>query len=115
MIWAVYKVKLAIILAAEYGIFALKINCESQKYTYQVEANQQYRILQYATEWKLHSELFDKIVDKFRRLGIDLFATRINRLVRVRAFASRTKRLWQLMPSVSSGVTTIFTIFGLLV
>ena len=83
--------KLAIILAAEYGIFPLKINRESQYYTCQVEVDQQYRILQYATEWKLHPELFHKIIDKVRELGIDLFASRIDRLIRVRALASRSK------------------------
>ena len=83
--------KLTIILAAEYGIFPLKINRESQYYTCQVEVDQQYRILQYATEWKLHPELFHKIVDKVRELGIDLFASRIDRLIRVRALASRSK------------------------
>ena len=83
--------KLTIILAAEYGIFPLKINRESQYYTCQVEVDQQYRILQYATEWKLHPELFHKIVDKVRELGIDLFASRIDRLIRVRALESRSK------------------------
>ena len=63
--------KLAIILTTEYRIFALKINCGSQQQTYQVEADQQSRILQDATEWKLHLEtvemlkLFHEIVDKF--------------------------------------------------
>ena len=80
-----------ITLAAEYGIFPLKINRESQYYTCQVEVDQQYRILQYATEWKLHPELFHKIIDKVRELGIDLFASRIDRLIRVRALASRSK------------------------
>ena len=37
------------------------------------------------------SELFHKIVDKFRKLGIDLFTSIIDRLVIVRALASRTK------------------------
>ena len=86
-----------ITLAAEYGIFPLKINRESQYHTCQVEVDQQYRILQYATEWKLHPELFHKIIDKVRELGI------------------QEQRLWQLMPSVSSGITNIFTIFRLLV
>ena len=44
-----------------------------------IEAEQQSRILQDATEWKLHRELFQKIVDKFGRPNIDLFASRINR------------------------------------
>ena len=44
-----------------------------------IEADQQSRILQDATEWKLHPELFQKIVDKFGKPDIDLFASRINR------------------------------------
>ena len=43
------------------------------------EAEQQSRILQDATEWKLHPELFQKIVDKFGKPDIDLFASRTNR------------------------------------
>ena len=42
------------------------------------EADQQSRILQDATEWKLHPELFQKIVDKFGKPDIDLFSSRIN-------------------------------------
>ena len=56
-----------------------------------IEANQQSTILQDATEWKLHPELFYKIVDKFGKPGIDLFASKINRLVKVCALASRIK------------------------
>ena len=44
-----------------------------------IEADQQSRILQDATEWKLHPELSQKIVDKFGKPDIDLFASRINR------------------------------------
>ena len=44
-----------------------------------IEADQQSRILPVATEWKLHPELFQKIVDKFGKPDIDLFASRINR------------------------------------
>ena len=44
-----------------------------------IEADHQFRILQGATEWKLHPELFQKIVDKFGKPDIDLFASRINR------------------------------------
>ena len=44
-----------------------------------IEADHQSRILQDATEWKLHPELFQKIVDKFGKPDIDLFASRINR------------------------------------
>ena len=44
-----------------------------------IEADQQSRILQDATEWKLHPELFQKIVDKFGKPDIDLFASRISR------------------------------------
>ena len=43
------------------------------------EADQQSRILQDATEWKLHPELFQKIVDKFGKPDTDLFASRTNR------------------------------------
>ena len=45
-----------------------------------IEADQQSRILQDATEWKLHPELFQKIVDKFGKPEIDLFASRIKKL-----------------------------------
>ena len=44
-----------------------------------IEVDQQFRILQEATEWKLHPELFQKINDKFGKLDIDLFASRISR------------------------------------
>ena len=44
------------------------------------EADQQHRILQNATERKLHPELFHKIVDKFGKPDIDLFASSINRV-----------------------------------
>ena len=43
-----------------------------------IEADQQSRIFQDATEWKLHPELFQKIIDKFGKPDIDLFASRIN-------------------------------------
>ena len=44
-----------------------------------LEADEQSRILQDATEWKLHPELFQKIIDKFGIPHIDLFTSRINR------------------------------------
>ena len=44
-----------------------------------IEADQQSRILQDATEWKLHPVLFHKITDKFGKPGIYLFVSRINR------------------------------------
>ena len=44
-----------------------------------IVADQQSRILQDATEWKLHPELFQKIVDKFGKPDTYLFASRINR------------------------------------
>ena len=44
-----------------------------------IEAGQQSRIPQDATEWKLHPELFQNIVDKFGKPDIDLFSCRINR------------------------------------
>ena len=43
-----------------------------------IETDHQSRILQDATEWKLHPELFQKNVDKFEKPDIDLFASRIN-------------------------------------
>ena len=48
-------------------------------------------MFQDATERKFHPELFHKIVDKFRKRGIDLFASKINSLVKVCALASRIK------------------------
>ena len=66
--------------------FALKINCVCQQHTYQVkkyrESDQQSIILQDATEWKLHPELFHKIADNFGKPDIDLCASRINRQVK---------------------------------
>ena len=44
-----------------------------------IEADQQSRILQDATEWKRHPELFQKVVDKFGKPDIDLFASGIYR------------------------------------
>ena len=44
-----------------------------------IETDQQSRILQDATEWKLHRELFQKLVDKFGKRDVDLFSSRINR------------------------------------
>ena len=43
-----------------------------------IETDHQSRILQDATEWKLHLELFQKNVDKFEKPDIDLFPSRIN-------------------------------------
>ena len=56
-----------------------------------IEADQQSRILPDATEWKLHPELFQKIVDKSGKPGINLFVSKIDRLVKVCAFTCRTK------------------------
>ena len=47
-----------------------------------IEADQQPRIIQGATEWKLHPELFHKIADKFEKPDIGLCASRINRQVK---------------------------------
>ena len=44
-----------------------------------IAADQPSRIIQDATERRLHPELFQKIVDKFGKPGIDPFASRINR------------------------------------
>ena len=59
----------------EYGIFALKINFQSQQHI--IEPDQQSRILNDATEQKLHPELY-KIVDKFGKADIDLFEPTIS-------------------------------------
>ena len=56
-----------------------------------IEADQQSTLLRDATKWKLHPELFHKIVDKFGKPGIDLFASRINSVVKVCALAPRIK------------------------
>ena len=56
-----------------------------------IEADQQSTMLRDATEWKLHPELFHKIMDKFGKPYIDLFASKINSLVKVCAFAFRIK------------------------
>ena len=55
-----------------------------------IEAGQQSRILQDATEYKLNPELFHKIAGKFGNSGINLFASRFNRLVKVCVLACRT-------------------------
>ena len=49
------------------------------------------RTLLDATEWKLHPELFQKIVDKSGKPGINLFVSKIDKLVKVCAFTCRTK------------------------
>ena len=46
---------------------------------YNTEADKQSRILQDATEWQLNPSLFKKIVDKFGKPDIDLFASKINK------------------------------------
>ena len=47
--------------------------------TINIEADKQSRVLQDATEWKFNPALFHKIVEKFGKPDIDLFATRINK------------------------------------
>ena len=47
-----------------------------------IEADQQPRIIQGATKWKLHPEPFHKIADKFGKPDIGLCASRINRQVK---------------------------------
>ena len=47
--------------------------------TANVEADKQSRVLEDAIEWKLNPALFQKIVEKFGKPDIDLFATRINK------------------------------------
>ena len=75
--------KLTIILPAEYGVFGLKkkIMGPSSKHTRSknIEADQQSRILQHATDWKLYPELLHKLVDNFGKPDFDLFAPKINR------------------------------------
>ena len=44
-----------------------------------IEADQQSRILQDATEWKLHPELLQKVVHKFGKPDLHLFASKISR------------------------------------
>ena len=56
-----------------------------------IEADQQSTMFRDATDRKFHPELFHKIVDKIRKPGIDLFASKINSLVKVCALASRIK------------------------
>ena len=64
--------KLVIILP---GIFVSTAHTEVK---INIEADQQSRILQNTTDWKLHLKLFHKVVDKFGKSDIDLFASRIN-------------------------------------
>ena len=47
--------------------------------TINIETDKQFRVLEDATEWKLISSLFHKIVEKFGKPDIDFFATRINK------------------------------------
>ena len=47
--------------------------------TINIEADKQSRVLEDATEWKLNPGLFHKIVEKFGKPDIHLFATRINK------------------------------------
>ena len=49
--------------------------------TVNIEVDKQSRILEDATEWKLYPAVFQKIVEKFGKPAIDLFATRINKLL----------------------------------
>ena len=50
--WGTWNLKLAIILVAEYGIFAHVPG------TVNIEADKQSRILEDATEWKLYPAVF---------------------------------------------------------
>ena len=49
--------------------------------TANIEADKQSRILKDASEWKLYPAVFQNIVEKFGKPDIDLFATRINKLL----------------------------------
>ena len=65
--------------------------CVSATYIPVKKVDHESIILQDATEWKLHPELFHKIVDKFGKLSMEIFASRINSLVKLCALASRIK------------------------
>ena len=73
-------------------------------------AEKQSRALEDATEWKLNPALFHKIVEKFGKLDIYHFTTRINKeLDRYSALASRNQRQWLEVPSLLPGTTMIST------
>ena len=75
--------KLAIILPTEYRIFCtenkLWISAAHIPRKNNIETDQQSRMLQDTTEWKLQQELFHQIVDKFGKSDIHLFTSRIIR------------------------------------
>ena len=64
-----------------------------------IEADQQ------STEWKLHPELFQKIVDKFGKPDIDLFASRKIDNQKAMCLGIQNQKPWQLMPSRLLGIT----------
>ena len=70
-------------MLAEYRIFVLKnqlwLSAAHIAGTVNIGADKQSRVLEDATEWKLNPALFQKIVENFGKLDIDLFATRINK------------------------------------
>ena len=81
-IWGAWNPKLEIILLAE-CIFVLKTSCDFQQHIYQEQPilrqiKNLARKLEYVTQWKLNPTLFQKIVEKFGKPNIDLFATGIN-------------------------------------
>ena len=47
--------------------------------TVNIEADKQSKVLEDATQWKLNAALFQKVVERFGKPDIDLFATRINK------------------------------------
>ena len=59
--------------------------------TINIEADKQSRVMKDATEWKFNLALFHKIVEKFGKPDIDLFATRINKQLDRCVLASRTR------------------------
>ena len=86
--------------------------------TINIEANKQSRVLGDATEWKLNPALFHKIVEKFGKPDIDLFATRINKqLDRYVAMVRGNDRYrqWLSMPSLLPETTIISICSHLLV
>ena len=63
--------------------FCTKNSCRFQAAhipeTINIEADEQLRILEDTTYWKPNHALFHKVIEKFGKPDIDLFATRINK------------------------------------
>ena len=80
-----------------------------------IEADQQSRILQDATEWKFHEKLFQKIIDKFGKPDINLFASRINRELKRYVSWNPEPETMAVNVILLLGITTIFTCSHILV